>query len=33
MTDTNKNLFLLLLTLAMLGWGASWVMQKFFQII
>jgi len=28
MTDKNKNIFSLLLVLAMLGWGASWVNVK-----
>jgi drug/metabolite transporter (DMT)-like permease len=28
MTNTNKNIFYIFLTLAMLGWGASWVNVK-----
>ena len=28
MTQTNKNIFYLLMVLAMAGWGASWVNAK-----
>lgn len=32
MTDTNKNIFYILLTVAMLGWGASWVNVKIISL-